>query len=143
MSTPNETITPPEAGSEQPSVISVVDPVPASSGPTPVSVQIADFAELAPATSAGGSTSLDNLLDVSVTVTAELGRATTSIGELLKMSIGSVVELDRLISEPVELMAQGVRLARGEVVVVDDRFAIRIKEIVDPKKRNRSEIYGS
>jgi flagellar motor switch protein FliN/FliY len=100
-----------------------------------VAVKTPEFAELTPAVPVTGAASLDNLLDVTVTVTAELGRSTTSIGELLKLSVGSVVELDRLISEPVELMAQGVRLARGEVVVVEDRFAIRIKEIVDPKKR--------
>lgn len=100
-----------------------------------VSVKTPEFAELTPAVSVTGAATLDNLLDVTVTVTAELGRSTTSIGDLLKLSVGSVVELDRLISEPVELMAQGVRLARGEVVVVEDRFAIRIQEIVDPKKR--------
>jgi flagellar motor switch protein FliN/FliY len=102
---------------------------------TNVAARAAEFAELSPATAAGACASLDNLLDVTVTVTAELGRTTTSIGSLLKLGVGSVIELDRGISEPVDLMAQGVRLARGEVVVVDDRFAIRIKEIVEPKKR--------
>jgi flagellar motor switch protein FliN/FliY len=75
------------------------------------------------------------LLDVTVTVTAELGRVSLTIGDLLKLNTGSVLELDRLVAEPVELMVQGVRLARGEVVVVDDHFAIRIKEISEPKKK--------
>jgi flagellar motor switch protein FliN/FliY len=100
-----------------------------------VAARAAEFAELSPAAAGGTRTSLDNLLDVTVTVTAELGRTTTSIANLLKLGVGSVIELERAISEPVDLMAQGVRLARGEVVVVDDRFAIRIKEIVEPKKR--------
>lgn len=100
-----------------------------------VSVKSADFAELDPIPQGGNAAALDNLLDVTVVVTAELGRATTSIGQLLKLNVGSVVELERPVSDPVDLMAQGVRLARGEVVVVDDRFAIRIQEIVDPKKR--------
>jgi flagellar motor switch protein FliN/FliY len=100
-----------------------------------VSVKTADFAELDAQAPTGNAAALDNLLDVTVTVTAELGRATTSIGHLLKLNVGSVVELERLISDPVDLMAQGVRLARGEVVVVEDRFAIRIQEIVDPRKR--------
>ena len=103
-----------------------------------VAAKAAEFAELSPATAAAACASLDNLLDVTVTVTAELGRTTTSIGNLLKLGVGSVIELERAISEPVDLMAQGVRLARGEVVVVDDRFAIRIKEIVEPKKRAAS-----
>jgi flagellar motor switch protein FliN/FliY len=103
-----------------------------------VVARVADFADLtaaaAPANPAGPAP-LDRLLDVSVTVTAELGRVTLAIGEVLKLGVGSVIELDRPLSEPVDLMVQGVRLARGEVVVVDDRFAIRIKEIADPKKR--------
>jgi flagellar motor switch protein FliN/FliY len=100
-----------------------------------VAARKADFAELDMRPSTGGASALDNLLDVTVSVTAELGRATTSIGQLLKLNVGSVVELERLISDPVDLVAQGIRLARGEVVVVEDRFAIRIQEIVDPRKR--------
>jgi flagellar motor switch protein FliN/FliY len=100
-----------------------------------VSAKTADFAELDASPATGSAAALDNLLDVTVSVTAELGRATTSIGQLLKLNVGSVVELERLVSDPVDLMAQGIRLARGEVVVVEDRFAIRIREIIDPKKR--------
>jgi flagellar motor switch protein FliN/FliY len=113
-------------------------PVTQSADDTSVAAKAADFAELSAVTVPGTTASLDNLLDVTVTVTAELGRTTTSIGNLLKLGVGSVLELERAISEPVDLMAQGIRLARGEVVVVDDRFAIRIKEIVDPKKRGGS-----
>ncbi len=79
--------------------------------------------------------SLDSLLDVTVTVSAELGRITLPISEVLKLGLGSVLELNRAVSEPVDLIVQGVKLARGEVVVVEDRFAIRIQEILDPKKR--------
>ena len=77
--------------------------------------------------------SLNHLLDVSVSVTAEIGRTTLSIGDILKLGPGSVVGLDRAVSEPIDLLVQGVPFARGEVVVVDDRFAIRIREIVDTK----------
>src|SRR5436309_16021856 len=73
---------------------------------TTVAAKAAEFAELSPTTAAGTSASLDNLLDVTVTVTAELGRTTTSIGNLLKLGVGSVIELERAISEPVDLMAQ-------------------------------------
>lgn len=100
-----------------------------------VVAKVAAFAELSGGVGEGGAASLDRLLDVTVSVTAELGRAQLSIGEVLKLNVGSILELDRPVSEPVDLMVQGVRLARGEVVVVDDCFAIRIKEIAEPKKR--------
>lgn len=102
-----------------------------------VEARVADFAPLTPpAGPLPGLGTMGRLLDVSVTVTAELGRVTLSISDVLKLGVGSVLELDRAVSEPVDLMVQGVRLARGEVVVVDDRFAIRIKEIADPRKRS-------
>lgn len=100
-----------------------------------VVAHLADFAELKPPDKPGGGGSLQNLLNVNVAVTAELGRVTLAIGDVLKLGIGSVVELDRAVSDPVDLLVQGVRLARGEVVVVNDHFAVRIKEIADPKKR--------
>jgi flagellar motor switch protein FliN/FliY len=67
--------------------------------------------------------------DVQVVLTAELGRAQLTISELMELSEGAVLELNRPISAPVELMAQGVPLGNGEVVVMDDQFAIRIKQI--------------
>lgn len=100
-----------------------------------VVARVASFAELTAKASEQGATSLEGLQDVTVTVAAELGRVTLTIGDVLKLGVGSVLELNRSISEPVDLVIQGSRLARGEVVVVDDRFAIRIKEIADPKKR--------
>lgn len=100
--------------------------------------RVAEFAELSKDAAGNGSAPapLDRLLDVTVTVTAELGRVTLAIADVLKLGIGSVIELDRPISEPVDLMVQNVPFARGEVVVVEDRFAVRIKEIADPKKRS-------
>jgi flagellar motor switch protein FliN/FliY len=99
-----------------------------------VEAQVPDFAELAPAAAAAAN-SLDHLMEVSCTVTAELGRTHLSIAEVLKLGVGSVVELDRMLSQPVDVLVQGVLLARGEVVVVNDQFAVRIKEIVEPRKR--------
>ena len=113
-----------------------IDPNERVASPSEVAAKVAEFAELSPAAGTTAAGSLDRLLDVKVTVTVELGRATTTIGEVLKLGVGSVLELDRAVSEPVDLMAQGVRLARGEVVVIDDRFAIRIKEIAEPRKRS-------
>ncbi len=77
----------------------------------------------------GHSGDLKRLHEVQVTVAAELGRTKVPIQELLKLTEGSVFELNRNISSPVELLAQGVPLGNGEVVVVDDQFAIRILEI--------------
>jgi flagellar motor switch protein FliN/FliY len=60
---------------------------------------------------------------------AVLGRAELSVEDMLNLGVGSVIELDRLISDPVDLVVQNVKVARGEVVVVNDQFAIRITEI--------------
>jgi|GEM_PF-4654361 flagellar motor switch protein FliN/FliY len=100
-----------------------------------VVAHVADFAEQSAAPPSGAPAPLDRLLDVTVTVTAELGRVTLPISAILNLNVHSVLELNRGIAEPVDLMVQGVLLARGEVVVVDDRFAVRIKEVAEPKKR--------
>ena len=112
----------PSAGPESPAQPAVVAKVPR-------------FPELGGGTAHGDAASLDSLLDISVTITVELGRVTLPIGDVLKLGVGSVLPLDRSVSDPVDLVVQGVRFARGEVVVVDDHFAIRIKEIMEPKKR--------
>ena len=78
---------------------------------------------------AGGNVDLSRFSGVHVTLAAELGRTDLTIQELIGLAEGSVIELNRAISAPVELIAQGVPMGNGEVVVVDDQFAIRIKEI--------------
>ena len=98
-----------------------------------VVVRAVDFPSLTAKAPIDGSTALDRLLDVTMTVTAELGRVTLPISSILKLGTNSIVELDRNVSEPIDLMVQGVCLARAEVVVVGDSFAVRIKEIVDPR----------
>jgi len=72
---------------------------------------------------------LERFADVHIEISVEIGRTTMPIGELLKLGEGAVVELNRNVAEPVDLMAKGVRIARGEVVVIDDRFAVRIIQI--------------
>jgi flagellar motor switch protein FliN/FliY len=72
---------------------------------------------------------LRRFYDVTMTVSVELGRVTMPIGELLQLSEGAVIQLDRMVSQPVDIIAQGVRLARGEVVVVEEQYAVRITEI--------------
>src|SRR5262245_31091128 len=95
-----------------------------------VLARLADFLQLNPAAARGGDTPLDFLMDVTVPVSAELGHATLPIGEVLKLQPGSVVELDRDVTQLIDLTVRGVLFARGEVVVVEDQFAVRIKELI-------------
>jgi flagellar motor switch protein FliN/FliY len=93
-------------------------------------------AEAAPAgvaTRAGGVRGgLDMLHDVEMEVSAELGRTRMSVRELLSLSPGAIVELDRAAGSPADLLVNGRLIARGEVVVVDENFGIRITEIISP-----------
>jgi flagellar motor switch protein FliN/FliY len=110
------------------------DSLPAGADRASVVARLADFPQLESLAPGAATGSLSQLLDVAVCVTAELGRVSMSIGEILKLGPGSVVGLDRNVTEPVDLLVQGVPFARGEVVVIDNRFAIRIREIIDPKQ---------
>jgi flagellar motor switch protein FliN len=73
---------------------------------------------------------LDLVLDVPVSLTAELGGCKLPMGEVLQLNVGSVVQLDRLSNEPVDLLVNGKLIARGEVVVLEDRFGIKITELL-------------
>ena len=95
-----------------------------------VAAKAPSFAQLTPSRPSSGK-SLDHLFGVRLDAEAVLGRANLSVEDMLNLGIGSVVELNRLVSEPVDLIVQNVRVARGEVVVVNDQFAIRITEITD------------
>lgn len=78
---------------------------------------------------------LDLLLDIPLEVSVELGRVTMLIRELLEVGTGSIVELQKAAGEPVEVLVNGRLIARGEVVVVEDNFAVRITEILSPAER--------
>ncbi len=78
---------------------------------------------------------LDLLLDVNLQVTVELGRAGLKFREVLNLAQGAVVELDRQTSEPVDILVNGSLLATGEVVVVDDHFAVRITKLLNRVER--------
>lgn len=99
-----------------------------------VVARMAEFSQLTPETGANPPT-LQFLKDVPVTITARLGQVTVPIGDVLKLGPGAILELDRDVTQPVELTVSGMVFARGEVVVVDDHFAIRIKELVSPRGR--------
>jgi flagellar motor switch protein FliN/FliY len=79
------------------------------------------------------SNNIDLLLDVSMRVTVELGRTRMPLSQILELQHGSVVELDRLAGDPVDIFVNDCMIARGEVVIVDDKFGVRITEMVSPR----------
>ena len=81
---------------------------------------------------------IDLILDVPLDITVELGRTKKQIREILQFGIGTIVELDKLAGEPVELLVNGKFIAKGEVVVIDESFGVRITDIVNPSKRIES-----
>jgi flagellar motor switch protein FliN/FliY len=81
------------------------------------------------------NTGLDLIMDVPLRVTVELGRTRMQIRDVLELGKGSVVELDKLAGEPVDLLVNGKLIARGEVVVIDENFGIRVTDIVSPAER--------
>jgi flagellar motor switch protein FliN/FliY len=96
----------------------------------------AQFGELGPtAAAAGGEMNLNLILDVAVTLALEVGRARMSVRDLLALAPGAVVELDRLAGEPLDVLVNGVRIARGEVVVVNEKFGIRLTDVVSATER--------
>nr|WP_232024019.1 flagellar motor switch protein FliN [Sulfurivermis fontis] len=78
---------------------------------------------------------LDVILDVPVTISLEIGRTKISIRNLLQLNQGSVVELDRLAGEPLDVMVNGTLIAHGEVVVVNEKYGIRLTDVISPMER--------
>ena len=99
----------------------------------------AEFAEL-PRGAAGGAgqLNLDLIMDVRLALTLEVGRTRISVRNLLALTQGSVVELDKLAGEPLDVLVNGTLVAHGEVVVVNDKFGIRLLDVVSPEKRVES-----
>ena len=88
-----------------------------------------------PNSSADLGKNLDVVQDVKVTLSMELGRTTLTIRELLQLSQGSVIELDRMVDEHMDVLVNGTLVAHGEVVVIDDKFGIRLTDVVNPMER--------
>ena len=102
------------------------------------SVAPASFANFAPTsvTSAAGN-DINMILDIPVQLTVELGRTRIPIKNILALAQGSVVELEALAGEPMDVLVNGYLIAQGEVVVVNDKFGIRLTDIVTPSERMR------
>jgi flagellar motor switch protein FliN/FliY len=81
------------------------------------------------------NTNLDVILDIPVTLSMEIGRTELPINNLLQLNQGSVVELDRLAGEPLDVLVNGTLIAHGEVVVVNEKFGIRLTDVISPAER--------
>ena len=105
--------------------------------PKTAAVARAQFNDLGPnaAGATGGEVNLNMIMDVSVTLALEVGRAQMSVRELLQLAPGAIVELDRTAGEPLDVLVNGVRIARGEVVVVNEKFGIRLTDVVSATER--------
>jgi len=102
-----------------------------------VAAESAQFQELESDAKAIGNVdvNLESLLDVPVTISMEIGRTRINIRNLLQLNQGSVVELDRLAGEPMDVLVNGTLIAQGEVVVVNEKFGIRLTDVISPADR--------
>jgi len=118
----------------------MAEPTPVQNKPQtqPAAPQGAKFQDLKPAApAAGAQRDMDFLLDVPLEVTVELGRTRMLIKDLLQLGQGSVIELDKIAGEPMEILVNNKLVARGEVVVVNEKFGIRLTDIISPTERIR------
>ncbi|UCD94034.1 MAG: flagellar motor switch protein FliN [Candidatus Zixiibacteriota bacterium] len=98
-------------------------------------VKQADFQQLSVTGDQEQTQNIDLLMDVDLPVSIELGRTKLCISEILALGPGSIIELDKLVGEPVDLLVNQKRVARGEVVVVEENFGLRITQLVSPEER--------
>ncbi len=96
------------------------------------------FPQMGESITSGGYGDIALLLDVEMTMTVELGRTTKLVKDILGLGEGSIIELDKLAGEPVDLLVNGKLIARGEVVVIDENFGVRVTDIVSQDERFRS-----
>jgi len=114
---PSQAFMPPPPGAQQPAQI--------------VDVHAAEFTPLMPRGAAGSGSKIDLIADIPVRVTVELGKTRKNISEILGITTGSVIELDKMAGEPVDVLVNGKLIARGEVVVIDENFGVRITDVIN------------
>ena len=103
---------------------------------TPTEAKEVTFADIEPGLHDGGSAqNMDFLLDIPLDITVELGKSKITIGDLLKLGQGSVVELDKLTNQPLQIFVNKKLMGEGEVVVVNEKFAVRLMTIISPGER--------
>lgn len=101
----------------------------------PVNVQPAQFQPFDDSMIMVEKKNISLIMDVPLEITVELGRTHKMIREILEFGSGSIIELDKLAGEPVDILVNGKKIAKGEVVVIDESFGVRITDIIDPSKR--------
>jgi flagellar motor switch protein FliN/FliY len=110
---------------------------PAGGGASVKPAQFTNFGASGATGSGGGGGDMNLILDIPVQLTVELGRTRIPIKHILQLAQGSVVELESLAGEPMDVLVNGFLIAQGEVVVVNDKFGIRLTDIVTPSERLR------
>ena len=98
-------------------------------------VELDEFSSDAAPLSEEEASKLDAIMDIPVTISMEVGRSFINIRNLLQLNQGSVVELDRVADEPLDVMVNGTLIAHGEVVVVNDKFGIRLTDVISQTER--------
>ncbi|MEN8762652.1 MAG: flagellar motor switch protein FliN [Thiogranum sp.] len=127
-----------EAGADDDSADATAEQAVAEApGEQPAQAAAAEFDKLEDTSSgpAAEEENLDVILDIPVTISMEIGRTSISIRNLLQLNQGSVVELDRLAGEPMDVLVNGTLVAHGEVVVVNEKFGIRLTDVISPAER--------
>jgi flagellar motor switch protein FliN/FliY len=102
-----------------------------------VNVQPVQFSSFDVSEIPGGQGNLDLLLDIPLSITVELGRTKKLIRDILELVPGSIVQLDKLAGDPVDIMVNNKLVAKGEVVVIDENFGVRVTDIISPAERVR------
>lgn len=113
------------------------DKATSGSGSAPAAQKANIFPNLTPDSVQPAANNLDLILDIPVQLNVELGRTKIAIRNLLQLAQGSVVELDGLAGQPMDVLVNGCLIAQGEVVVVNDKFGIRLTDIISPAERLR------
>lgn len=98
-------------------------------------IKQADFQQLSASAKKQEARNIELLMDVELPVSIELGRTRMNISDILSLGPGSIVELDKLVGEPVDLLVNQKKVARGEVVVVEENFGLRITQLISPEER--------
>lgn len=128
---------PPNPSPSNPSPSNPGAPTPAAAAATAFGERRVEFDTLNENATEGADVSLDMILDVPVTLAMEVGRTRISIRNLLQLNQGSVVELDRAAGEPLDVFVNGTLVAHGEVVVINEKFGIRLTDVISPAERVR------
>ena len=131
------TDTPSDAGQDSAAASAVAGKGDSGAAQGEAGYERAEFQDLAnePGALRAAEANLDVILDIPVTLSMEVGRTEVPIQDLLSLNRGSVVELDRIAGEPMDVLINGTLIAHGEVVVINEKFGIRLTDVISPAER--------